>query len=407
MNSIYNVLHAEADKIKIIDTHEHLNPYKGYLGITPDVLNEYLSHYLSTDLLSAGMPQAELTRVKNPAEDIEKRYAALEPYLDATRNGSYYRAVERGAQIVHGIETIDRSTIGPLNEKFKAAATEKGYIERVMRDVCNIDRVVDHFLEASIKPVSTDLVAPVILSEQLTLGAKPEEATLDGHMEKYREVFAKRVADGAAAVKLGTAYRRPIRFEEADHKTAAELYVKYRSSGGEGEMPISLEDYMFHYIFKCADEIGLPVQIHTGLQEGMGNYLPNSNPMLLQNLFNKYPNINFDIFHMGYPYERELITLAKTHANVFIDLCWAHILSPYASRAAFAEMLDVLPYTKIFGFGGDYLFYDGVAGHLAMAKENICAVLAEMVLHRDMSEDLAVKVLHAVFRENAKRVFKL
>jgi len=67
----------------------------------------------------------------------------------------------------------------------------------------------------------------------------------------------------------------------------------------------------------------------------------------------------------------------------------------------------VLPYTKIFGFGGDYLFYDGVAGHLAMAKENICAVLAEMVLHRDMSEDLAVKVLHAVFRENAKRVFKL
>jgi predicted TIM-barrel fold metal-dependent hydrolase len=98
--------------------------------------------------------------------------------------------------------------------------------------------------------------------------------------------------------------------------------------------------------------------------------------MLLKNLFGKYPNLKFDIFHTGYPYERELMVLVKTHVNVYIDFCWTHIISPFAAKNAFYEMLDTLPYAKIFGFGGDYLFFDEVIGHITMAKQNICTVLA-------------------------------
>jgi predicted TIM-barrel fold metal-dependent hydrolase len=129
--------------------------------------------------------------------------------------------------------------------------------------------------------------------------------------------------------------------------------------------------------------------------------------MLLKNLFAEYPNLKFDIFHMGYPYERELIVLAKTHPNVYIDLCWAHIISPFASRNAFYEMLDVLPHTKIMGFGGDYLFFDGVVGHITLAKQNICTVLAEKVCKGECDIDLSEKILQAVLHDNAKRVFKL
>ncbi|MDR2687748.1 MAG: amidohydrolase, partial [Oscillospiraceae bacterium] len=142
-------------------------------------------------------------------------------------------------------------------------------------------------------------------------------------------------------------------------------------------------------------------------QEGMGNDLENSNPMLLKNLFAKYPNVPFDLFHIGYPYQSELITLAKYYPNVYIDMCWAHIISPHASREFFREALDVLPYTKIFAFGGDYGFFDGVVGHLAMAKHNICEVLAEKVGRGEYGMALAEKILRAVFYGNAKRVFKL
>ena len=139
----------------------------------------------------------------------------------------------------------------------------------------------------------------------------------------------------------------------------------------------------------------------------MGHNLEDSNPMLLRNLFRKYPNLTFDIFHMGYPYERELIVLSKTHHNVYIDMCWAHIISPVASRNAFYEMLDVLPYTKILGFGGDYVFFDGVAGHITLAKQNICAVLTQKIQNNECDIELAEKILQSVLHDNAKRVFKL
>jgi len=175
----------------------------------------------------------------------------------------------------------------------------------------------------------------------------------------------------------------------------------------KAHFPKKLQDHIAHFIFKTACESNIPVQIHTGVQEGMGHNLEDSNPMLLKNLFNKYPELTFDLFHTGYPYERELAVLAKTHANVYVDFCWSHLISPFGAKNAFYEMLDVIPYTKIFGFGGDYIFFDAVVGHLTLAKENICTVLAQKVVNNECDIDFAKKILQAVLYDNAKRVFKL
>ena len=64
-------------------------------------------------------------------------------------------------------------------------------------------------------------------------------------------------------------------------------------------------------------------------------------------------------------------------------------------------------FLKLFGFGGDYVFYDGVVGHLTLAKENICTVLTQKVLNKECSIELAEKILQAVLYDNAKKVFKL
>ena len=48
------------------------------------------------------------------------------------------------------------------------------------------------------------------------------------------------------------------------------------------------------------------MQIHTGIQEGNGNILTNSKPTDLNEIFLEYPNMRFDIFHIGYPYHMEL-----------------------------------------------------------------------------------------------------
>jgi len=407
MDSVYIFLLAEADRIRIIDTHEHLPPHQNYFGDAPDFLRDYLSCYINSHLVSGGMTFKQLKVVTDDLEkDIEERYRLVEPYLQNIRNTAYLRAWERSVRILYGVEGINRHTIAALGEKFKDAVANPQYRRHIMRDVCNIEVALNDAWINDMKKARTELFAPVWRPDGYARPDIPNPApTLEGYLDQYRRIFLKHVAEGLVSLKIGLAYERSLFFAEVDFKTANAIYADYIKDENPAKFAAPLRDYVIHYALGLAEEAGMPVQIHTGLQEGMEITLRNSDPLLLLNLVKKFPDLTFDLFHMGYPYERELITLAKTNTNVNIDLCWVHFLSPYAVRAAFSEMLDVVPYTKILGFGGDFLFYDGVPGHLSMAKENICAVLADKVARREMTEDFAAEVLRGVFRENALKVF--
>jgi predicted TIM-barrel fold metal-dependent hydrolase len=150
---------------------------------------------------------------------------------------------------------------------------------------------------------------------------------------------------------------------------------------------------------------GLPIQIHTGLQEGNENIVANSHPELLTNLFMEYKEAKFDVFHGAWPYCGELGALAKNFPNVYIDMCWMHIISPSRSRTALSNWLDEVPASKIMGFGGDYLFVEGAYGHSVIARENVVHVLAEKVDDGVYKMDQAKKYARWLLRENPERLF--
>jgi predicted TIM-barrel fold metal-dependent hydrolase len=162
-----------------------------------------------------------------------------------------------------------------------------------------------------------------------------------------------------------------------------------------------------HHLLALADRRGLVVQFHTGLQEGNGNVISDSNPVLLTNLLLEYENVRFDLFHMGYPYCMELSNLAKNFRNVFIDMCWGHIISPEAARRALVEWLDAVPANKISAFGGDYCFVDGVYGHQMLARRNVAAALAQKVADGSFDMDRAKQIARMVFVDNPMRIFNL
>jgi len=58
-----------------------------------------------------------------------------------------------------------------------------------------------------------------------------------------------------------------------------------------------MQDYLVHRVLRYAEEKNLPVQIHTGLQEGSGNFIRNSDPTLLTNLFYRISKSPVDLFH--------------------------------------------------------------------------------------------------------------
>jgi len=168
-----------------------------------------------------------------------------------------------------------------------------------------------------------------------------------------------------------------------------------------------LQDHMMHHVLRLADRRGLVLQVHTGLQEGNGNYIRHSDPSLLTNLFMEYPDVRFDCFHIGYPYQQVLAALAKNFRNVFIDFAWAHIISPAAAVTALVEYLDSVPANKISGFGGDYILVDGVYGHQYIARQNIARALAFKVDQSAFGIDDARRIARMLLHDNPVEIFGL
>lgn len=88
-------------------------------------------------------------------------------------------------------------------------------------------------------------------------------------------------------------------------------------------------------------------------------------------------------------------------------MAWMHIISPAQARAALSEWLDMVPNTKIFGFGGDYSIVEKVYGHLTMARQDIACVLAEKVRENAWSRAEASLVARRLMRDNAAEFYRI
>jgi predicted TIM-barrel fold metal-dependent hydrolase len=168
-----------------------------------------------------------------------------------------------------------------------------------------------------------------------------------------------------------------------------------------------MQDFTMHWLLAEANRRGWVWQVHTGILEGTGNQLPNSDPLRLSSLFLEYPDVRFDLFHIGYPWQQQVSALAKMFPNVFIDMCWAHIISPTASINALCEWVDSVPLNKISAFGGDYCFVDGVYGHQLMARHNVSVSLARKVDEGVMDVDEAKEAARMLFVDNPRNLFGL
>jgi predicted TIM-barrel fold metal-dependent hydrolase len=218
------------------------------------------------------------------------------------------------------------------------------------------------------------------------------------------------IADGAVGIKIGIAYRRTIKFEKVPRLDAERVFSRLFTHLGEGpswDEAHPLQDYMFHEIIRAGVERGLPIQIHTGLQEGNGNVLENSNPQLLTNLCLEYGKARFDLFHGGYPFMGEALALAKNFGCVWLDLCWLYIISPTAAARMLHEAIETLPSNKIFAFGGDFIIPEGAYGHSVMARRVVSRVLTEKVEDGYLTENEAVALARRILRENAAEFFRL
>jgi hypothetical protein len=81
---LFNDIKDAVDKIPIIDTHEHLIQEQERLVQKPDLFEIFLSHYLSSDIVSSGLSIEELAELRNPQLPLTDRWKIFKPFWENT-----------------------------------------------------------------------------------------------------------------------------------------------------------------------------------------------------------------------------------------------------------------------------------------------------------------------------------
>jgi predicted TIM-barrel fold metal-dependent hydrolase len=431
-SELYSRLRAAAADIQLIDTHEHLMSEETRLSQDIDLFH-WLQHYISSDLVSSGMPPEGLQRLRDTGRPLDQRWAEFEPTWKNARTTAYGRVLLRAARDLFGVEDINSETYQTLSNSI-AMSNREGWYEHVLKDKGGVALAIldpiDEVDPTPLEEIDRRFFAPVYRPDAfitvcnridlIGLERKTDVAihSLDDLLTAMTRGFEDAMAAGVVGVKIGVAYSRCLRFEKVSKSEAERLFnqlSRYPVVFGATiqQPPLSwtevrpLQDYLLHEIIRRCLEYDLPIQVHTGLQEGNGNYIANADPTQLANLFVEYSQARFDLFHVGYPYVSEAATLAKNFQNVYLDMCWVYAISPWVARRALHEFIETVPANKIFGFGGDYIFVEGTYGHAELARDAVSRVLAEKVSTGYLTEDEASALLKRLLRDNALSFYGL
>jgi predicted TIM-barrel fold metal-dependent hydrolase len=424
------------DGIRMVDTHEHLDMEEEFIREPADFGRLFL-HYANCDLISAGCPPGAIHQLQEERNlSPSEKWQLIEPYWNYMRGTGYGRCLEIAIRDLYDVDGLNSGTVEKLSEKM-SRARRRGYYREVF-DRAGIALALWNRLDR-LAPIPRmwspeydrslfvqDLLTPYLMLDAQRLSGQHEYEMeewhqgwgreilcLDDYLQAIEERFAAHAAR-ASALKIPIAYYRPLSFPDRSRGEIEPAFNRLLNTGWERNVGLpsleelwGIQDYLVHFSIRQCAEYDLAVKFHTGLQEGNANTIRNSRASLLSNLFFKYPKVRFDIYHISYPYQEELVTLVKNFPNVAVDFCWMWIVNPAAGRRALSDFLDAVPANKIHGFGGDFIFIEGSYGHAIMAKDGIARVLAEKVNEGSMTVERARQVARWILRDNPIQWFGL
>ena len=405
--------------LPVIDTHEHMAMESEFLAGTYDFT--HLMSYVGLDLGLAGFPAGPWGAAQGAVREggsVEEKWRRISPYWPFVRTGAYGRSYRRMLRRFFDVDDLDDRTVHEVGDRISEYQYEGVYDEylhdrygiRVMLEVHNHTPISEpqHFA-----PIYCFDGLAGAFSGDSARGALDED--LPGDFGDFREMVRDHLdtaaANGIVGLKIGgTARRRPLDFVPHPGEEVQASYTFLRE-GADGDWENEeirarvkpFQDATHWIVFEKAGELGLPVQIHSGL-EFMQPW--DGRPGCLIPSLIRFPETKFALFHGSYPYMDELTGLAKSFHNLYLDLAWFHLLSRHQARMWLTQWLDVLPHNKIFAFGGDVFLFFGICAHLEIARENVADVLAGRVAEGLCDMDEAERTAKLLFHDNAWNTFK-
>lgn len=413
--------------VPVIDSHEHLTPDTAK-RIGMDLVDACTRQYLCHDLISSGMPKEDAALLSDGTVPIEKKAALLAPWLENVSYTGYGRMMKAALELLSPGLTLEPETIcqaQELYEKKVAGCSLREYLQKQTNiRACIVDwmpldwRFEEPFYVQAYNPLF--LIIPEREERIRKLGIFTETAihSLADYLKAVRICIEKKYHEQQVRIlKISLAYHRDLCFsrpsmEQADreYRECMERAMYYRGglSAGLGfDACRAFQDAVMHTILETADQLKMTVQFHTGYMAGNFGDIRNGNPSGLTTVFKEYPGIRFDLFHMSYPYEKEAGLLAKMYPNVYVNLCWSHVLSPKTVVQTLTDWLQLVPLNKIIGFGADTSCGFDIPAHLEMAYQNLEAAFWTLIEDGIWDEKAVERAAYKLLYENPRQLYQL
>lgn len=414
----------EASTTWTVDTHQHLAPEA---PVETDLCRLLLDdNYISTDLASAGLTNADRQRIMDPAVPLRRRWALLAPYWELVRHCSYAQAIQITLRDLYGAKGLPSDKIEKVSERITADFVKPGLFQRIFHDRCGIDVVLTQggspaaFAQSS-KPrfqhVARFLVdwtdfSPTGPFQNAAKQLGIEVKSVDDLAPAMDAVIRNHHAQGTVAFKMAAlAWHHP---SPDELKTAFAQWHQTHETKNLSAQKVEHALFPLRCLFiaraaALAEELDVPISIHTGAP--WTNWLDFRawEPTMLIPLLSAHRGTRFDLYHAGIPYGTQASMLGKAFPNVWHNLTWAHIISCELATRSLNEWLDLFPTNKVLAFGGDYGNRTMVFtyGHLMLARRNIAQVLANRVKSRQMTEKDARGILRAWFSGNPRQLYRI
>jgi glucuronate isomerase len=389
------------------------------LATPVDALSLFSHAYPAADLRAAGLAQNELDDICDPSGPLDERWQRFAPFWSRVRLTGYSRCLRIGFAEILGFDDLNADTVGPLSAALKAHAQPGFYRDillrraNITRSVVNMEDLVDVDRELFLPLPRLNRFSMLRSAEQVRAIEADYDASissLSGYVALIERVCHDWQQAGVAGIKLSQSYHRRMDFAARDETAAAAVFDDLLRGDYDGlETPAGrlLEDYLVFECCRAAAKVDLAIQFHQGMRAGSYGGMEGASPAPLAPLMKAFPQTRFDLSHAGFPYLREGAVLGKTFPNVYLNMSWIHIISPFGARLDLREWLEMVPTNKIIAFGDDLAHVEAVYGHAQMARDNFAYVLAQMLEEHRLTESEAIDVARAAFHDNPARIYGL
>ena len=409
-------------QLKVMDTHEHMGKEPDWVGDThqQDVLRLLFDNYCSADLVSAGASHEAVQRAMDASNpDVEGRWSGIEKAWSATRFTGNGEAVRLIAKNIFDMDEITSGALRSAEVKVKALR-QPGQRLHILRELAGLDHIqTDDFCWPCVPDKSGpdfflyDITWCGFCCGEVQVEPLAKETGVTVHnLASLRQAMAgifDKYGSCAIAVKSQHAYHRTLRWvERSDDDAQRALDVVLGEKEADEQVRLCLGDWAMARGVELAGEHHLPFKIHTGYYAGNNHMITDRiHPGHLCPLLIRYTDTRFVLMHIAYPYDQELIAMAKHFPHVWADLCWAWSINPLASAQFVRNFIHGAPINKLFAFGGDTQTPTSSYAYAIQMRRYLTDALQGEVDDGYLCEAEAIEIVTRLTRDNQIACFDL